>query len=41
MRKAFKQKLTSFLISFLLIFQTIIGVFVPVDISFETPFIEM
>lgn len=39
-KKTFKQKLTSSLLVFLLMFQTVIGVFAPLNFSVEAPFIE-
>ena len=35
-----KQKLTAFILTFLLIFQTIIGVFTPMDVSLTPPFVS-
>ena len=40
MPKIFKRKLTFFLFTFFLIFQAITGIFLPVNFSFEPPFIE-
>ncbi|MCK4745068.1 DUF2341 domain-containing protein, partial [Candidatus Parcubacteria bacterium] len=40
MRKKFKQKLTSCVIAFLIVFQTITGIFLPVDFSLDPPYLE-
>ena len=41
MFQSFKQKLTPLLLFFFLVFQTIIGIFTPVDISFYPPYLEI
>ena len=40
MRKTFRQKTTSFILAFLIVFQTVTGIFLPVNFSAEPPFLE-
>ncbi|MCK5466145.1 DUF2341 domain-containing protein [Candidatus Parcubacteria bacterium] len=40
MQKIFRQKMTSCALAFLIIFQTIIGVFAPMNFSLDSPYLE-